>query len=66
MSEALAPAPPQTPIRRTGTQLALTILAAILAAGAFALVSLGRTGELAPGCRSPGRSWSLATWPGTS
>ena len=49
MSEALAPAPPQTPVRRTGTQLALTILAAILAAGAFALVSLGRTGELAPG-----------------
>jgi cell division protein FtsW (lipid II flippase) len=33
---------------RPGAQLALTVLAAILAAGAFALVSLGRTGELAP------------------
>jgi cell division protein FtsW (lipid II flippase) len=33
---------------RSGVQLALTILAVILAAGAYAMVSLGRTGDLAP------------------
>lgn len=42
----------------SGVQLALTILATILAAGAYAMVSLGRTGDLAP--EAPATAVALA------